>query len=173
MFWRIFSSFYKQNITIDGICPRFLHGSIGVGVIWDFLIISDHQRYTYKSSLLRKKRYLTNHICFCKTWFVHIRSGIFYPEIWTGDLFLSLCLPSPQKGLLWCEAVYQFSDMSQRTLYVMLLLQQTHRSWNAQDSSPLSIITSYWNPALVTCPNNFISHSTSLSYLGTLEITFL
>lgn len=143
-------------------------------VLFEFFSpIRSSEIYIQIISFEEKKRYLTNHICFCKTWFVHIRSGIFHPEIWTGDLFLSLCLPSPQKGLLWYEAVYQFSDMSQRTLYVILLLQQTHRSWNAQDSSPLSIITSYWNPALVTCPNNFISHSTSLSYLGTLEITFL
>lgn len=45
--------------------------------------------------------------------------------------------------------------MSQHTPCVVLLVQQAHPWWSAWDSSPLSTVTSYWNPALVTCPNNF------------------
>lgn len=62
---------------------------------------------------------------------------------------------SPQKGLFWYEAVFQSSDTSQHTPCVVLLVQRAHPWWSACDSSPLSTVTSYWNPALVTCPNNF------------------
>lgn len=51
-----FYSFYKQKITVDDICSWLLHGSVGVGGIWVFLVISDHQRDIQILSLEETKK---------------------------------------------------------------------------------------------------------------------
>lgn len=106
--------------------------------------------------------YLNTQICFCKTWFIYIYSGNLYLEIWSRASFVSLPhLFLLHKVLFWHEEVCQFINMSQNILCIILFLQQT-RHW--RNFLLLSIITFYWNLALVILPSNY-SFLQDFSYL--------
>jgi len=125
LFGEFFSSFYKQNKYNWWHLPQIF---TWVNWCWDYvslLVISDRQRDTHTNPLFWGKKGILQIMSVSRRHGLYLSAPV--SSIWRFEWEFYFCfhLPSPQKGVFWYEAVYQFSDVSQHTLRAILLLQQT------------------------------------------------